>query len=182
MNKSQQRGAVSSGQLTAALVIVGMIVAGAVYFYLAAGDTKPLPEFSVKTLDGRTIKLSDYRGKVVVLDFWASWCPPCRDEVPVLVELAGQHGARGLEVVGLSLEDPDEEIEAVKRFVKEYKVNYTVGFASTEMFATLAGEGELPIPQTFIYDKDGKLRAHLVGFTPNESKRLRQTVSRLLAD
>jgi thiol-disulfide isomerase/thioredoxin len=199
MNKSQQRGALSSGQLTAALVIVGMIVAAAAYFYLVSGEaslsaamidslpavkgaSKPAPDVPIKTLDGREIKLSSYQGKVVVLDFWASWCPPCRDEVPVLVELAGKHNAQGLEVIGLSIEDPAEDIEAVKRFVKEYNINYTVGFATTETFGAFAGEGELPIPQTFIFDKDGKLRAHLVGFTSSESKRLRQTVSRLLAD
>lgn len=192
---------VSAGQLVTLLVVAGMVLAAAGYFYFARtsggapasaaidglpggrGVKRPAPDFTFRTLDGRELTLSRYRGRVLVLDFWASWCPPCRDEVPVLVELARQYEGRGVEVVGLSLEDPEEDIETVKAFLKKYNVTYTVGFATNEMFSTLAGEGDLPIPQTFIFDRDGLLRAHLIGFDPvSDATRLRQTVARLASD
>lgn len=195
------QGRVSTGQLITILVIAGMVLAGAGYFYLArtSGSTpasaaidglpggrgvkRPAPDFTFRTLDGRELTLSSFRGKVLVLDFWASWCPPCRDEIPVLVELARQYEGRGVDVVGLSLEDPKEDRETVAAFLEKYNVTYTIGFATNEMFAALAGEGDLPIPQTFIFDRDGLLRAHLIGFDPvSDATRLRQTVARLVSD
>lgn len=191
---------VSAGQLVTILVVAGMGLAAAGYFYLARtsgapasaaidglpggrGVKRPAPDFTFRTLDGRELTLSRYRGRVLVLDFWASWCPPCRDEVPVLVELARQYEGRGVDVVGLSLEDPEEDIETVKAFLEKYNVTYTVGFATNEMFSALAGEGDQPIPQTFVFDRDGLLRAHLIGFDPaSDAARLRQTVARLASD
>src|SRR6185436_7917852 len=88
-------------------------------------------DFDIPTLDGSTIKLSEYRGKVVVVDFWATWCPPCREEVPQLVRLAEQNRARGIEVIGLHIDDRGRSSQsAIKKFISQYEINYTVGMAS----------------------------------------------------
>jgi peroxiredoxin len=204
MHLSSREGApgrrVSAGQLITVLVVAGMVLAAAGYLFLAGTSRRtpasaaidglpggrwvkrPAPDFTFRTLDGRERKLSLYRGKVLVLDFWASWCPPCRDEIPVLADLARTYAGQGVEIVGLSLEDPERDRETVRAFLEKYKVPYTIGFAPNEMFAAFAGEGDVPIPQTFIFDRDGLLREHLIGFDPvGDARKLKETVARLAA-
>src|SRR2546426_6507666 len=86
--------------------------------------SEPAPDFELKSLAGGTVKLSAFRGKVVVLNFWATWCAPCRVETPWLVDLYRQYKEQGLEVVGVSMDDGEQE--HVSDFVKEIGINYTV--------------------------------------------------------
>jgi thiol-disulfide isomerase/thioredoxin len=121
----------------------------------------------VQTLDGKTIKLADYAGKVVVLDIWATWCGPCRQEIPHLIELNNQYKAQGLEVVGLTMEDPATDVAKVNEFAQQFKINYQLGWASREMaVGILQLSRNDSIPQTLIITRDGRILKHYVGFHP----------------
>jgi peroxiredoxin len=120
---------------------------------------------SLKTVNGETIKLSDYAGKVVLVNLWATWCGPCRNEIPELVKLHKEFHSQGVEMVGLSTEDPDGSAEGVRSFVREYKVDYHVGWATREVAVTLM-QGRDAIPQSFIISRDGHILKRFVGFNP----------------
>jgi thiol-disulfide isomerase/thioredoxin len=139
-------------------------------------------DFDVPTLDGGTIKLSSYRGKVVVVDFWATWCPPCRQEIPQLARIARENGGRGVEVIGLHIDDRGRSTpEAIRKFVSDYGVNYTVGMASNDMFKAYLGTVEDTIPQTLVFDRDGRLVTHLVGYDGSHARTLDEAVNRAVA-
>ncbi len=118
---------------------------------------------SFKTLDGKNKKLADYSGKVVVVDLWATWCGPCRQEIPHLIEMANTYKSKGVEVVGLTNENPAMDAEKVKSFSKEFKINYAIGWADPQMQVGLMN-GRNGIPQTIIIGRDGKVKKHFVGF------------------
>lgn len=112
------------------------------------------PAWTLKDTGGRTVRLADFRGKVVILDFWATWCPPCRQEIPGLVALQAKYGSKGLVVVGVSM---DEETAVVVPFVKKFGINYPVVFGNA-LTAVMYGGVEV-IPTTFIIGRDGKVAA-----------------------
>ena len=148
-------------------------------------ELQPLPasvaDAPVKTLDGKTIKLSDYRGKVLVLDLWATWCRPCRDEIPHLIALGKEFGPKGVEVVGLTTEDPEIDREKVEEFTKDLKIDYTVGWADNAYALTLMA-GRSSIPQTFVITRDGRVAKRMIGFSPVSSPPvLRQAVETALS-
>ncbi len=133
-----------------------------------------------ETIDGGSLQLADYKGKVVVLDMWATWCPPCRAEIPHLVELQREFGERGVQVIGLTTEDPEEASEAVKDFAREYDINYKIGWA-TSAHKRLVVQGGGTIPQTFVLDTEGRVVRHLPGFHPTKSLPvLRQAIEEAL--
>lgn len=117
-----------------------------------------------KTLDGKTKKLADYSGKVVVVDLWATWCGPCRQEIPHLVEMAKAYKSKGVEIIGLTNENPVTDEQKVRDFSKEFKINYAVGWADPQMQVGLMN-GRGGIPQTIIIGRDGKVKKHFVGFS-----------------
>lgn len=120
-------------------------------------------ETPINLIDGASKKLSDYSGKVVVVDLWATWCGPCRQEIPHLVEIANNYKDRGVEVIGLTNEDPQEAAQTVRQFTQVFKINYPIGWATPQMQTGLM-RGRNGIPQTFILGRDGKVRNHFVGF------------------
>ncbi|HVF49532.1 MAG TPA: TlpA disulfide reductase family protein [Pyrinomonadaceae bacterium] len=122
----------------------------------------------VQLLDGKSLKLSDYKGKVVVLDLWATWCPPCRDEIPHLIALSKEFESKGVEVIGLTTEEPSRDTEKVQDFVRRFNINYKIGWAEQPLAVALA-RGRDSIPQTFIITRDGRLLKHFVGFSPASS-------------
>jgi thiol-disulfide isomerase/thioredoxin len=132
------------------------------------------PDWELADLNGKMIKFSDFRDKVVILDFWATWCVPCREEIPHFVELQKQYGAKGLAIVGVSLDQQGPNI--VKQFVKEFGVNYPVVMASDKVVADYGGiEG---VPTTFIIDKKGRIVGKHVGY--EEKQTLEKEIQRLL--
>ncbi|HKV41130.1 MAG TPA: TlpA disulfide reductase family protein [Blastocatellia bacterium] len=137
------------------------------------------PDFVIPSVDGRTFKLSEYRGKVLVMDFWATWCPPCRAETPHLASIAREYGSQGVEVVGLHIDDRGRSsLDTIRTFVKEYKINYTVGLATDEMFVDYLGREDDTIPQTLVFGRDGNVIAHFIGFDEDHAQALEDAVKR----
>jgi thiol-disulfide isomerase/thioredoxin len=109
------------------------------------------PELKLKDIKGRQFRLSDYRGKVVLINFWATWCPPCRTEIPDLVRLQRDYRSRGLRVIGVTY--PPEKLAAVRRFVGKARVNYPVVLGSKETKLLFTASETLPM--TIVVGRDG---------------------------
>jgi len=119
----------------------------------------PAPAWSLTSLDGKPIGLAELKGKVVVVDFWATWCPPCVHEIPGYISLQKKYADRGLVIVGLSVDRKGASV--VEAFAKAKDVNYPLAMATPEIVEAFGGiEG---IPTTFLIDRDGKIRHKKVG-------------------
>jgi cytochrome c biogenesis protein CcmG, thiol:disulfide interchange protein DsbE len=124
-----------------------------------------LPDFSAKDLQGRPFSSADLRGKVVLVDFWATWCQPCRKEMPGYQKLLDQYGPRGFAVVGLKL-DMMRDTEDPVRFATSIGVRYPLLLATDDLKQSFGGiEG---IPTTMLYDRQGILRKKIIGFEYTE--------------
>src|ERR1700720_10512 len=129
---------------------------------IAAGEIgSRLPDFSVKDLQGRDISSADLRGKVALIDFWATWCQPCKKEMPGYQKLADRYGPRGFAVIGLKF-DTMADTEDPILFAKKIGVRYPIAVASDDLKQRFGGiEG---LPTTMLYDREGILRKKVVGF------------------
>lgn len=125
----------------------------------ALGRTQAAPALELRDLKGRRHRLSDYRGKVVLLNFWATWCPPCRAEMPDLVKLQRRYGPRGLRIIGITY--PPETAGAVRRFAARLRVNYPVALGTKETKALFTPSETLPL--TVVIDRDGNVRELIEG-------------------
>ena len=96
-----------------------------------AQSTTPTPTLVLRDINGRSFSLSDYKGKVLLINFWATWCPPCRAEIPELVRWQRIYRSRGLQVIGVTY--PPQQLSEVRRFVRREKVNYPVGLGTKQM-------------------------------------------------
>ena len=151
------------------IVIAAIAIAFGIYFATSRG--KPLdrravqahalaPDFSLPQLSGPPLRLSDYRGKVVLLDFWATWCVPCREEIPHFVELQNKNRDQGLQIIGVSMDDGPEP---VRDFYQKFHMNYPVvmGTANTgELYG-----GVLGLPIAFVIGRDGRIYSKHIGAT-----------------
>jgi len=121
---------------------------------------RPAPDFSLTAFDGRPLSLSANRGKVVLLDFWATWCEPCKAEIPHFVDLQNHYGSQGLQIIGLSMDDDEQ---AARDFYQHYKMNYPVALASSRITDQYGGVLGLPI--TFAIDRQGRIVSRHIGAT-----------------
>jgi len=138
-------------------------------------------DFTFTDTEGKTHKLSDYRGKVVILQFFGTYCPPCRAEIPDLEELYKKY-KDNLVVIGLSTDYAGEDPRKLKPFVEQMGITYPVGTASEEAWMEYAGKitGLDSIPQTFIIDKKGRVRYYEVGYTPAYKELFEKAVKELI--
>jgi thiol-disulfide isomerase/thioredoxin len=135
----------------------------------------------IETLDGKTLRLSDYKDKVVVLNLWATWCGPCRQEIPHMVELKKEYASKGVELLGLTTENPQTDEQKVRDFVKSFNINYTIGWARGDLAMGLM-RGRQTIPQTFVVVPGGRVVAHFPGFSQNLPTLLRAALDKATAD
>ena len=131
----------------------------------------------IQAVDGAPFRLSDFKEKVVVLDLWATWCGPCRLEVPHLVELQNEYGAKGVEVIGLTTESPQTDAEKVRDFAKEFKINYKLGYARADVAQTLMA-GVNSIPQTFVIAPGGRIVTKFRGFSDRLPPMIRAAIDK----
>ncbi|HET7440895.1 MAG TPA: TlpA disulfide reductase family protein [Terriglobales bacterium] len=117
------------------------------------------PDFELKSLDGKTVHLSDFRGKAVLLNFWATWCEPCKIEMPWFVELQKQYGPQGFQVVGVAMDDASEQ--DITKFTKEMGVNYPILIGKEQVGEAYGGIPFLPF--TFFIDRSGKVTDKVPG-------------------
>lgn len=125
----------------------------------AAQVGKQAPPFSLENTEGKTVKLEDLKGKVIVLNFWATWCPPCRAEIPDFIKVYDKYKSKGVEILGVSLDHKGWEV--VRPFVKSNKINYPV-LLGDQRIAQAYGNIR-SIPTTFIIDRKGKVVDQHVG-------------------
>lgn len=129
----------------------------------------PLPasvrDAEMETVDGKVFKLADYKGKILVLNLWATWCGPCKTETPHLVELSKEYKDRGVEIIGVATRDNDPDLDAVKEFMRQQKVTYPMAYVDGSIVAPLIQRNV--IPQSFIISRDGNsILLHITGFNP----------------
>lgn len=131
-----------------------------------ASDVIKAADFSLNGIDGESIKLSDYNGKVMILDFWATWCPPCVREIPHFNELAREYAEKGLVVLGISVDKGGASV--VKKFKENNPITYPVAMVDKNMYSLyqsfLPAEMQGGIPFTFVIDRAGNIREHFVGY------------------
>ncbi|MCX8010155.1 MAG: TlpA family protein disulfide reductase [Ignavibacteria bacterium] len=125
--------------------------------------SKPLaPNFSLSTLDGKIVKLTDYKGKVVIIDFWATWCTPCRKGIPDLVDIQNRY--KNVQVIGITLDQ--NPFQVVPPFAKEFKINYPILISNENVLYNYGGIDS--IPTTFIIDKNGQIVSKHIGLVSKD--------------
>jgi thiol-disulfide isomerase/thioredoxin len=129
----------------------------------------------LKDVNGASFKLADFFGKVVVVNFWATWCGPCRREIPELVNLHKEFQSRGVEVIGLTSEDPGASAEKVRKFIQDFQIDYRIGWATGQVSAPLM-QGHTAIPQIFVISPDARILKRFVGFSPAYTSELEQVL------
>jgi len=164
-----------SGRNPLALVVAAVVIAGMLYFgYHAAqhstarvsgtsfsgiGRSSIAPDFTLDTLDGTPMTLSDLRGKAVLLNFWATWCAPCKIEMPWFVELQQEYGSQGLQIVGVAMDDSSKD--DIVKFAKDMGVNYPVLLGKEAVGEAYGGVPALP--ESFFIGRDGKIVDRIIG-------------------
>ncbi len=153
-----------------ALVVVAFVIALMLYFgyhqarhqgTVSTRLTKSTvaPDFSLEVLDGSTMRLSDLRGKAVMLNFWATWCGPCKIEMPWFVDFQKQYGGQGLQIVGVAMDDASKE--DIAKFAKDMGVNYPILIGKEAVGDQYGGVNALP--ETFLIGRDGKIVDRIIG-------------------
>jgi thiol-disulfide isomerase/thioredoxin len=160
------------GRSPLALVVVAVVAAGMLYFGFhvarrsgvdrapgVLGYGTPAPNFTLETLDGKDVSLADFHGKAVLVNFWATWCGPCKIETPWLVELQDEYRSQGLQVVGVAMDDSGKD--EIAKFAKDMGVNYPVLLGKESVGDAYGGVPALP--ESFFVGRDGKIVDRIIG-------------------
>jgi cytochrome c biogenesis protein CcmG/thiol:disulfide interchange protein DsbE len=148
------------------LILIAIVGAYAIYRHRGpatnsrAAQHAFAPDFTLPQLSGPPLKLSDYRGKVVLLDFWATWCEPCRVETPFLVDLQNKYRDQGLQIIGVSMDDTPDPVPG---FYQQFKMNYPVVMGNAKIGEEYGGVLGLPI--AFLLDREGRIQKKHIGAT-----------------
>jgi len=141
----------------------------------AIGDLAP--DFALKDIRGKDVRLSDYKGKVVLLEFWATWCPPCKETVSTLVEVKKKYADRGLIILGISIDDGENLSRRLVKFSDDHKINYSILLSdgNVENAYKVAS-----IPKSFIIDKEGKIVNSHMGYTDRLQTTISEEIDKIL--
>ena len=140
-------------------------------------ESSSAPNFTLKSLEDQEITLASLKGKVVLLDFWATWCAPCREAIPHLVELYKNYHDRGLVVIGMNVDKGEGDV--VRRFVKSMGIPYPILLAQEEVVRDYAISA---LPTTVLIDKEGKIREKVVGFNSNIARQITEGVQKTTSE
>jgi thiol-disulfide isomerase/thioredoxin len=139
-------------------------------------------DFELPDLDGKTVRLADFKGSVVIVDFWGTWCPPCRQEIPHFVQLRNEYSTADLQIVGINYERvPNDQVQAtIRQGIADLSINYpcVIGDDATQ---TRVPEFNA-FPTTLFIDRTGKVRKKMVGFSPAHVQEIRDLVAKLVAE
>ena len=126
----------------------------------STGTAIPAPSFSLPDLAGNRVELAQFKGKVLVIDFWATWCPPCREAIPELVAMKKKYGPQGFDIVGISMDENPARV--VPPFVEHYGINYPIVMGDDQVSSAFGGIYGLPT--TFIVDRQGNIAQRYIGY------------------
>jgi cytochrome c biogenesis protein CcmG/thiol:disulfide interchange protein DsbE len=135
------------------------------------------PNFSLKTLDGQEITLSELKGKVVLLDFWGTWCGPCKESIPHLIQIYKSNQEKGIELIGMNMDKGGTEI--VRHFVKSMDIPYPIVMATDDVARSYGVTG---LPTSFLIDRKGKIREKILGFDSAIAKHMASKVAELTSE
>lgn len=147
-------------------------------FVFGSCTRKPVAPTGWAFADNQRAQLSDYKGKVVLLDFYATWCEPCRAETPHLVMMHQQYAAQGLQVIGLNVGGANDR-EQVPAYAKQFGIQYQLAFPDDELADSYLGDNQ-SIPQAFVFDRNGKLIKRFVGYSDSSGAELERVVKTAL--
>ena len=133
----------------------------------------------LKDAKGASFKLGDFFGRVMVINLWATWCGPCRREIPELVKLHKEFQSRGVEIIGLTNEDPGASAEKVRKFMQDFQIDYRIGWATDQVALPLM-QGRTAIPQIFVISPDARILKRFIGFSPAYASELKQVLEEAL--
>ena len=156
-----------------------LVVSACVLSACTKGPGGPAGPVGWKLDNNQRAQLSDYKGKVVLLDFYATWCEPCRLETPHLVQLQKQYGEQGLQVIGLNVGGDDDRAE-VPAYAEQFGIQYPLAYPDDELVDNLLG-GNQSIPQAFVFDRSGHLIKRFIGYSDNSAIELENVVKAAVA-
>jgi cytochrome c biogenesis protein CcmG/thiol:disulfide interchange protein DsbE len=163
------------------ILILGLCIVGFLILPYCAKEKKTssalAPDFTLKTLDGQEIALSQFKGKVLLLDFWATWCGPCRESTPHFIQLYKAHRESGFELIGMSVDKGDDKV--VRNFVRSMDIPYPIVIAPEEVVKNYRVTG---IPTTFLIDKEGKIRERTAGFNSAIAQQMAAKIADLTSE
>jgi|LSQX01.1.fsa_nt_gb peroxiredoxin len=153
--------------------ILLLVVMMFVLISCSKAEVSQAPDFSLQNMENKTVKLSDYKKKIVIINFWATWCPPCRAELPDFVKFYDEYNSKGVEIIGIAVNSRNADIKSV---IEQYKIKYPICISDKKVEAAYGGIRG--VPTTFIIDKTGKIVLNRVGMI--KEKELVDIVRRLL--